>query len=79
MKSIKIFFCILVLNQVFNKTEGNHIDPSFIDYKEISDWRKHKTILEEKIACVEICEECFNVSLCCLYIYSLVNNSDLFF
>ena len=50
---------ILVSNQIFSIV-AIKFDPSLVDYKETSDWRKHKTILEERIACLEICNECFN-------------------
>ena len=59
MEYFNISLVILVLIQIF-KVEASEFNPSMIEYKETSDWRKHKTILEERIACIEICNECFS-------------------
>ena len=62
----KLIILIFALNQNF-KTEGKsivpnsmEIVPSLMEYKEISDLRKQKTISEEKRACLDICSECFD-------------------
>lgn len=58
MKILKVIILIVILNQMYF-TEGKYV-PSNMQYKEISDLRRQKTISEEAKTCLEICSECFN-------------------
>ena len=49
MKNFQIIIFFLILNQILA-----------VEYKETSAWRINKTVHEERIACQEICKECFN-------------------
>ena len=62
------------------KTEAQKFDLNSVQYKTTSEWRKHKTILEERIKCLEICNECFTYEdvNCILFHISLIFSTILF-
>ncbi len=60
MKNFKtIIIFILVLNQMF-KIETSEIFPSLLKHKSVSGMRQQMNLFKERLACLQICNECFN-------------------
>ncbi len=59
MTILKFIILTILFSQIMIKTEALKFDPNLVQYKTTSEWRKHKTIIEERIACLEICDKCF--------------------
>jgi hypothetical protein len=59
MTILKFIILTILFSQIMIKTEAQKFDLNSVQYKTTSEWRKHKTILEERIKCLEICNECF--------------------
>ena len=57
MTILKFIILTILFSQIMIRTEAQKFDPNLVQYKTISESRKHKTILEERIACLEICNE----------------------
>ena len=55
----KIIIFILVLNQLF-KIETSEIFPTLPKHKSVSGMRQKMNLFKERLACLQICNECFN-------------------